>query len=385
MSDESIAAADDYGDAMDSLNMATTSFKSVIAEMLLPTLTKIVTATTAGVVWFGKFTKQTREFIATSKALRVVVVLLAALFAVKMYPAILANIRAAVWLAGILKKQLYESIVANVKALKWLAEQWYKSSGGISGMVQSVRTWIAANGAATLSTMAWVAAVALIVLAVEDFIGMMTGADSALGRWLDKTYGAGTQQNVVRSLGEAWDGVKLAVSDAEAKLSGWWRTARTAVSGVWTDISNLASAIGGEFGKAWDAVDEMLGGALSRMWAKVRAFFEPLTRLVSSVGSMIRGGLSSLGDIPANIAKDWRDLVLNLPPAGQQRQQAAVPAPARAGNAANRGSRTTNIGPTTVHVNGVADPERAARRAAEIIEERQRHANDADHPEESSS
>jgi hypothetical protein len=58
------------------------------------------------------------------------------------------------------------------------------------------------------------AAVGFVVLVVEDLITMFRGGRSVIGSFLDELFGVGTAAEVVRTLTEAWEGLKLAVTDA---------------------------------------------------------------------------------------------------------------------------------------------------------------------------
>lgn len=376
MSGEAIEAAGAYGDAMDRFGVVAASAKAVLATALLPALTVLVKRLAAGISWLIKAPKALRSFIVSSVVLQKALIALAIVMTARLIPSLLR---------AIVSTALYDKVI-NL------------TSKDVEKMAIRMLTWARTNGVAALSTMGWVAAIALIVLALDDFIGMMNGADSVLGRWLDKTFGAGTQEHVVFQLGEAWKGVKLALSDAEAALGRWWNSAKASVAGVFASITELAAGIVEPFTKAWNAIDEALGGALGKMWDKVRAFVAPVVDVFQKIGSAIAAGVSGaasfVSEIPASIAKDWRELILNQP-TGPARPRPAGTAPATqtatrpatqtatARSAAQArtvtSNRTVNVG--TIRVDGTNNPEAVARAVREEIDRRAAVDNDADHPQ----
>lgn len=157
VSPEAAAAAAAYGDALDAADVAATSLRSTVAVALLPQLTQLVTKVTAGAAAFVHFTRGTQL---VEKGLKLVGAVAAAQ-AVKMALAYLPVIVEFVLMAVL---------------------------------------------------------VGALVIAFDELKTMVEGGDSALGRYLDKTHGVGTQQRAVQELRDAWAGLNLWINVTGARL-----------------------------------------------------------------------------------------------------------------------------------------------------------------------
>jgi len=322
MSDEAIAAADDYGDAMDKWNTTLVSVRSTIAVSLLPLLTEFLGWITKGASQFSRLTRGTH----------------------------LAE--------GALKLLGIAGAVAGAKLLV----AWLPVLAPILGVL---------------------AVLAALVIGYDELTTMIEGGDSALGRYLDRTYGVGTQQNVVRALGEAWDGAKLAFSDAGAAASRLWADIQAGVTGAWGAVTSFTGGLLAPFAKAWNAVDDATGGALTAILTKVKEYGSMIADTIlapfKAVGRMLSGGLEGL-------ARDWRELVLNVPttprPAspGSRAASASAPQTVEARFQASPTTINRSVGPTTINVNGAGDPRRIAEAVTRELASRQRADLEADHP-----
>lgn len=58
------------------------------------------------------------------------------------------------------------------------------------------------------------AGIAFLILLVDDLITLFSGGRSVIGGFIDEMFGAGTAAQLVYELTEAWEGLKLAVTDA---------------------------------------------------------------------------------------------------------------------------------------------------------------------------
>lgn len=64
-----------------------------------------------------------------------------------------------------------------------------------------------------LSTIAWGAAIAVVVLAIDDLMTLFQGGDSIIGRWIDDNYGAGKASEWVQKVKDWWDELGPSLSD----------------------------------------------------------------------------------------------------------------------------------------------------------------------------
>jgi hypothetical protein len=65
-----------------------------------------------------------------------------------------------------------------------------------------------------LTTLAWVAGLTAAVLILDDLINLFTGGESALGSWIDESFGLGTTEKFVQDLKAAWDAMSPALETA---------------------------------------------------------------------------------------------------------------------------------------------------------------------------
>lgn len=362
MSQESIDAADDYGDAMDRFKVASTSLRSTVATELLPVLTRFAEWITKALAQFARLTRGTH----------------------------------------VMQVALVALGVAAAAAGASVVLAWAPVLAPILGMAAAVGT---------------------IILAVDDFITMMEGGDSVLGRFIDRHAGMGAQRNTVRSLNEAWDGLKLAIRGGGENLSEFGRDVSeigenislafgkmtASVKGSWNTITGVVTG-------AWASIENATGGALGRMWDQITAFVAPVVNVLRRIGSAIgtemqseldamnpaqRGrvqsatpagvvagavgaagsGIQSVGtgfaDVFRSTLDDWRGLVLNVPTTGGRAQTVAAPA---SRNTTTTTQRTTTIGPIAVHATPGMDERRLAREVTRQIERHEAARNDEAHP-----
>lgn len=64
------------------------------------------------------------------------------------------------------------------------------------------------------TTLLWAAAVAALVLALDDVIALFSGGNSLIGEWIDKNYGAGTAAEWVKDAKQWWDELTPSVATA---------------------------------------------------------------------------------------------------------------------------------------------------------------------------
>lgn len=244
ITEEAAAAANAYGDVTDRAEVAALSLKSTLAVALLPALTWLVTRATQASAQFAVFARGTHL---AREALKL--------------------------LGAVAAAQAAKMVVAYLPA--------------IAGFV----------------TMALL--VGLLVLGFDELNTMLEGGDSALGRFLDKTAGMGTQQRVIQELRDAWEGVKLAVQDAGEWVTSLGTRFEAWVGGVRADTVAIAEGFGllstriGEafatitdpirdaFGALATWVESTFGVSFDRIFAKVTELIGRVTGPLGRVASVL--------------------------------------------------------------------------------------------------
>jgi len=158
ITDDGVAAADAYGDALGRWHVASQALQSGIATRLLPLLTRFSDWLTRGIATFSRMTRGTHTF-------EVALGVLGAVALTQVVPALLA--------IG----------AANVLAF--------------AGLVAAV-------------------------LVIDDLIALFRGGNSAIGQFIDRMMGVGTAKRWVTELQVVWDrvvdGFNLTIGD----IRGWW-------------------------------------------------------------------------------------------------------------------------------------------------------------------
>lgn len=337
---EAIEAAGKYGDATDRLTVAQQSLRSVVAVTLLPVLTRLVEGSTETIATISRLTRGTH----------------------------VAEAAMAVFGTA-------AAVVAGQMLRAWLPV--LARFGGI------------------------VAILSLVALAIDDIITLANGGDSVIGRFLDAHLGAGAAASATRGLQDSWEGVGLALRDAE--------TAASELQAFYTQVANdlrpifvsLGQSIAATFRGAFDSVAQVFGTTWDRIVARVTAFFggigRQIGRLADAAGltDVARRFQATANDVQASLDQDmrgtaagrlislgadlsggavgaagllaeWRDIL------GSRPVSPTMPAPAAGGRTVTNNRTNT----TTINVNGSGDP--AA--VADEVARRQRAVADADHP-----
>lgn len=206
------------------------------------------------------------------------------------------------------------------------------------------------------------AVIALIILTVDDLLVLFRGGDSLIGRFIDSMAGVGAARGFVRSLGEAWEGLKLVVTDVGAWMSRVWQQFTRDMRDAWEGFQLLFTNLG-------RFLDGVTSGIFRGLWDKITYFFTTMMRGFSRIP-----GLGALGESFNALMRDWRGLVFNTEPTGGPR--ARTPGAQSATTPARAPARTTNVtqaNNTTINVQGAGDPAAVARE----VERRQRESQGA--------
>lgn len=241
MSDEAVAAGDNFGDNLGKLDALWKGLKQTLVGPVLAAINENVTLfiewakANRGLIkekvdlWAGRIARAFRAIAEASKALR----------------AILKGLKLALFLVGgALLGLAIPAAAAGLVAL-----------GGIIGQVAMATAmfgtgaiWAGVKAAigVALPVIGWILLGALILLAFEDLMTFFKGGDSMIGRF----------------------------------LAGPWKSLSTAVSKMWGDLKLLA-------GEAWQWVEDTATGAINRIIATFKS-------LPGRIADYIPGGRTAL-------------------------------------------------------------------------------------------
>lgn len=205
------------------------------------------------------------------------------------------------------------------------------------------------------------AIIAAVILVVDDLMVLFRGGDSAIGRFIDSMAGVGASRTFIAALAEAWEGLRLVVTNVGSWMSRVWAQFTRDLSDAWEGFQMLFRNLG-------SFLDGVTSGIFRGLWDKITYFFTTMMRGFSRIP-----GLGALSESLSALMRDWQGLVFNQGPNGQvqtRRQVAAAP-----GRTPTR-STTTNVqqtNTTTINVQGAGDPAAVARE----VERRQRDTQQA--------
>ena len=210
-------------------------------------------------------------------------------------------------------------LAAIAAAALWIAFNSKKIITFLTGIPGLLK---AAFSPANLKIMGIVAAIMLIVLAVDDLVNFLKGNESVIGTFFDAAgIGADNARGAIQSawsgiqgfLAEAWNVIQGAAQIFSDTVAGFfarhgesirqnferaWGVVKTFLNGVWTFLSQLASAIFGDMesdvgssaqgaaGKllsAWQSGMTILSGFWDSMYAKFGKIFNSWMTIIETV------------------------------------------------------------------------------------------------------
>jgi hypothetical protein len=207
------------------------------------------------------------------------------------------------------------------------------------------------------------AAIAALVLMVDDLVVTLQGGDSVLKRVIDSMFGLGTTKVIVDALHE---GVAMLV-------------------GAWDSVVEAVGYVGDAIGSMWDAVPEPLKRLLSG-GAELALRSTPMG-MVATAAQAAMGGDSfeqrrqgaaqeEMRAMLANVGVNY-DALSRTPAAASATPAAATRAAATAATARGATGRTVNANQRVeVRVNGLVDPNQLANAVRPHIEEALRASNE---------
>jgi hypothetical protein len=227
ISQDAIAAAGRYGDALNRWKVASDSLRAQIATQLLPMLADMVTWVTRGVAGFVRIARESHV------------------------------VRAAMLVLG--------------------------GAGALAG-ARMFAAW-----ARVLMPFARLAAgIAILILLVDDVITLFNGGDSVIGRFIDRMAGVGASQRFVRAVQDAWVGMQMAARDVVAYLGEAWAGMQLAASsaaiaigeffdGLWRGLGAGAQRALTAIGEAIMSVIRPISNFVSRVGGAIGGAFSGLT------------------------------------------------------------------------------------------------------------
>ena len=328
---EAVAAANDYGDATDRLRVAQSSLRSVVAVELLPVLTWLATEATDLVSGLSRLTRGTN-------VARVAMVLL-----------------------------------------------------GAGGAVTAGRM-LAAWGPAIARFGVAAAALVLVALAIDDIITLAQGGDSALGAFVDRSYGLGTSARLARELNDAWEGMGEALAVVQEAVAWTFETylpgRLTAAREMVTSIFEGAYGwVADSFGLTWDGIEQRVrrffGWVSDTLGSTAREL--GLDRVADTLRSAAMRSTTVQAAVAVNgtrertigdVADEWYDV---LHGAREAQMRGAVHSEIRAPGQPRAPAPNRNV---TAHitVNGAGDPAAVADHVVQRMRTAEADGRDGNHP-----
>lgn len=188
---------------------------------------------------------------------------------------------------------------------------------GIWLVIKATYAWVAANWALIVSyaplVLMWLAiaaAVAAVILVVEDFITWMQGGESYFGDWLGEWKGFGQAFSDIWSKSIGWIKEKaLAVWDwMKSAASGAWNWIKSFFSGDSVSFGSIFGTIGSSFADTWEWIKTAAGEAWEWLKTKFWQFSDFLAAEFPGIGKFIHDYLIT----PLNFVLGIVQSVLNF-------------------------------------------------------------------------
>ena len=198
-------------------------------------------------------------------------------------------------------------------------------------------------------------------LVIDDVITFFRGGKSVLGEFLDKLFGVGTANTVLRGARELWDSLTFAMGKAWDILKEFWNGLKEVLPELGSGLMEVFRQVGDFFARMWTNLTNMygrfisfleripgLGGIMSRYRAALQSpeVRDLLSAGAGAVGGAARGIARAAGETIGDYASNGNSLFLG--------SAATVP------RAMERGVQQNNA--ISIHVNGAnASPQEIAR------------------------
>jgi phage-related protein len=233
--------AEEAQDAMADFELASTAVKAALATELLPVLTEIVGGVSDFVGFLNNATRGTRPFRAALLLLATAIGSVAAVIGFVLLPVIL---------------QILPFFLI------------------------------------------WAAAIATVVLVVDDLLTLFEGGDSVIGRFLDEMFGIGTAARVAAFVQRAW--AAFIVWIRTQAIPFIQRLGRELVA-LWPRVRPVLRAIGRGLVRAFRFL-VALPGRVQRIVAAITGFFSSLAARVTAIANQIRSVVSGITSSVQNVA-----------------------------------------------------------------------------------
>lgn len=230
------------------------------------------------------------------------------------------------WLIPMLSKLSDWAIDLSVAFRDWNKETGFLSTAIKTGLVYALLTLVPILWSLLAPLLLSTAQFALLALAVDDFIGAWEGKDSLIGSIIDKAFGPGTTQKIVKWIKGAVDKIKFWFDHID--LSGALLEIGTLVQKIvalWEDpnltpqqkFQALLDFIGGNFRKIMKALLGDVGGDI------VTEFVGAVTEVISAFNELYGIAKTIFGwivDAIGAVSFGTSDAIANL----KARDEAAV-------------------------------------------------------------
>jgi len=175
-----------------------------------------------------------------------------------------------------------------------------------------------------------VAAIAMIILAIEDFIHFMKGNNSLLGVMFEK---AGIDADEAREkiisawntvkkfLLAAWGAIKQAGTAVWGQLTAFWQRNGERIvqvtTKIFTAVGTIVKAVAGQIAGSWDNMGGSLMSIISKAWDYIKSTFQFaldfILDLLAVVCDIINGDWSALWeDVKTLFVNIWNNMINSL-------------------------------------------------------------------------
>lgn len=180
-------------------------------------------------------------------------------------------------------------LVLIVSSALWLALNFGKIIAGINMIKNGLRGLPGLFNPKNLKIAGFVAAVTLIVLALEDFFNFLKGNDSVIGIFFDK--------------------IGVGADKARQTIFSVFRRIKTFLEGIWEFLGQAVTIFLDTVNGFVDKHGESIRATFERAWGIVKTFLHGVWTVISNIARVIFG---STEDSISNSTQDTREALLSI-------------------------------------------------------------------------
>lgn len=172
-----------------------------------------------------------------------------------------------------------------------------------------------------LPILKFVAIVTVAALILDDFLTLMQGGDSVIGRFIDAIFGSGSATAAVKALHEAWDGMKLfwnqevipALETLKGAFGLFWEDVKLGMDSLAASsdkfFENFDTGLGilqedfALFSEDWKAGIESIGKVFDSFWEALRIGIDIISEKFGVFWGDLKTGYKIISDIVTKAAK----------------------------------------------------------------------------------